>query len=103
MSEANKQQLRSNIHLAQQMGAAIETVYGDDIAFQIAEFARLSGVSKIVMGRASVRRKFFGKPSLTERLTNAAPNLDIYIIRIKPRPHTAAPSVRSEAAAFFLG
>lgn len=46
MSEANKQQLRSNIHLAQQMGAAIETVYGDDIAFQIAEFARLSGVSK---------------------------------------------------------
>lgn len=58
MSEANKQQLRSNIHLAQQMGAAIETVYGDDIAFQIAEFARLSGVSKIVMGRASVRRKF---------------------------------------------
>lgn len=80
MSEANKQQLRSNIHLAQQMGAAIETVYGDDIAFQIAEFARLSGVSKIVMGRASARRKFFGKPSLTERLTNAAPNLDIYII-----------------------
>ena len=80
MSEANKQQLRSNIRLAQQMGAAIETVYGDDIAFQIAEFARLSGVSKIVMGRASVRRKFFGKPSLTERLTNAAPNLDIYII-----------------------
>lgn len=62
------------------MGAALETVYGDDIAFQIAEFARLSGVSKIVMGRASVRRKFFGKPSLTERLTNAAPNLDIYII-----------------------
>lgn len=80
MSEANKQQLRSNIHLAQQMGATIETVYGDDIAFQIAEFARLSGVSKIVMGRASARRKFFGKPSLTERLTNAAPNLDIYII-----------------------
>lgn len=59
MSEANKQQLRSNIHLAQQMGAAIETVYGDDIAFQIAEFARLSGVSKIVMGRASARRNFW--------------------------------------------
>lgn len=81
MSDENKKRLRSNMALATQLGATIETVYGDDVPFQIAEFARLSGVSKIVVGRNNARRKNpFGKPSLTEKLTAVAPNLDIYII-----------------------
>ncbi|MEG1943429.1 MAG: DUF4118 domain-containing protein, partial [Angelakisella sp.] len=81
MSEENKNRLRRNIHLAEQLGAAIETVCGDDIPLQISEFARASGVSKIVLGRNNARRRtFFGAPSLTERLSTAAPNLDIYII-----------------------
>ncbi len=85
MSEENKSRLRDNIHLAQQLGASIETSYGDDVAFQIAEFARLSGVSKIVVGRFNAKhRGLFGKPTLTEQLTEYAPNLDIYIIPDKP-------------------
>lgn len=81
MSEDDKNRLRSNVRLAQQLGAAIETVYGEDVPYQIAEFARLSGVSKIVVGRSNAKRqRLFGKPSLTERLTDIAPNLDIYII-----------------------
>ena len=40
MSEEDKKRLRDNIHLAEQLGATIETVYGDDVAFQITEFAR---------------------------------------------------------------
>lgn len=81
MNDEDKKRLRSNMRLAGQLGAAIETVFGEDVPYQIAEFARLSGVSKIVVGRSSVkRRRFFGKPTLTERLTNIAPNLDIHII-----------------------
>lgn len=81
MSKENQKRLRSNTHLAEQLGATIETTYGDDPAFQIAEFARLSGVSKIVVGRNNVKRKyFFSMPSLTERLTDYSPNLDVYII-----------------------
>lgn len=81
MSESGKKQLRANISLAQQLGASIETVYGDDELFQITEFARLSGVSKIVVGRSHTGKKgLFRKQPFAERLTNAAPNLDIYII-----------------------
>lgn len=81
MEEKNKNQLRQNIRLAQQLGATIETVYGEDIAFQIAEFARLSGVSKIVLGRSSARRGFlFGRQPLTEKITQLSQNLDVYII-----------------------
>lgn len=81
MSDENKNRLRSNIHLAEQLGATVETGYGDDVALQISEFARLSGVSKIVVGRSSVNKKtIFSKQTLTEKLIAYAPNLDIYVI-----------------------
>lgn len=81
MSEEDKKRLRENMRLAQQLGATIETISGEDISYQIAEFARLSGVSKIVIGRSTATRKtIFRKPVLTERLIAMAPNLDIYII-----------------------
>ena len=81
MSEENKKRLRANMRLAEQLGAKIETVYGDDVPYQIAEFARISGMSKIVIGRSAVTRKhLFSKPTLTEKLITAAPNLDIHVI-----------------------
>lgn len=73
--------LKEHIKLAECLGASIETVFGDDVSYQIAEFARLSNITKIVLGRSNVRRRhLWSKPSLTEKLTEIAPNLDIYII-----------------------
>ena len=81
MSEENKERLRQNTALAQELGATIETVFGDEVSYQIAEYARLSGVTKIVVGRSAVsKRRLFGKPTLTEKLTQIAPNIDIHII-----------------------
>ncbi len=87
MNDDDKKRLRSNIGLAKKLGAKIETVYGDDIPFLISEFARLSAVSKIVVGRSGVERRAFNKPTLTEKLIALAPNMDIYII---PDNNTAA-------------
>lgn len=81
MNEADKKRLQENIRLAGQLGAVIETTYGDDVPYQIAEFARLSGISKIVIGRSTATRKsIFSKPTLTERLIATVPNLDIHVI-----------------------
>ncbi len=81
MDEESKRRLRTNIRLAQQLGAKIETVCGEDVAYQIAEFSRLSGVSKIVMGRSDiVFGRLWQKKPLTERLIEYAPNIDIHII-----------------------
>ena len=77
----NKRRLQDNRKLAEQLGANIETVYGEDVPYQIAEYARLSGVTKIVLGRSAVTRKhFFAKPTLTEQLLSYAPEIDIHII-----------------------
>lgn len=57
------------------------TVYGEDVALQIAEYARVSGVSKVVIGRSNNKKGLFRQnKNLVERLTSIAPNLDIYII-----------------------
>ena len=81
MPQADKERLQTNIHLAQQLGASIETVYGDDVAYQIAEFSRLSGATKIVLGRSGISHyMFWRKPPLTERLIELIPELDIHII-----------------------
>ena len=81
MSEENKERLRTNTELAKSLGATVETVFGDDVSYQIAEYARLSGVTKIVVGRSAATRKHpWSKPTLTEKLTVIAPNLDIHII-----------------------
>lgn len=81
ISEKDRDGLRANLKLAEQLGARIATVYGDDVPMQIAEFARVSGVSKIILGRTNTKRRFFfTRPSFADRLTVLAPNLDIYII-----------------------
>lgn len=81
MPEADRERLRANVRLAQSLGAVVETVFGDDVSYQIAEYARLSGVTKIVIGRSAVTRKHpWSKPTLTEKLIAMAPNMDIHII-----------------------
>lgn len=93
LNERNRSRLRENLKLAEQLGAKIATVYGDDVPYQISEYAKVSGVSKIVMGRSSNRPGLFlSKSNFVERLTALAPNLDVYIIpdALSPRRPKAA-------------
>lgn len=98
MDESSKQRLQYHINLAEELGATITTVYGEEVSFQIAEFARISGVTKIVIGRSNTKRRhFWSKPTLTEKLIEIAPNLDIHII-----PDGAVSSVYREKPDSFL-
>ena len=104
MGNADRNRLQENIHLARQLGATVETTYGDDVPYQIAEFARLSGVSKIVIGRSTVtRRSLFSKPTLTERLIADAPNLDIHVIPDAGNTYQERPSKVRHVGAVSLG
>ena len=82
LSGENRKRLRTNLKLAEDLGARIATVYGDDPAAQIADYSRTSGVTKIVLGRTNHRRRrgWWNKKALVDRLTELAPNLDVYII-----------------------
>ena len=80
LSGENIKRLRSNLRLAEPLGAQIATVYGTDPAEQIAEYARVSGVTKIVMGRMNHKQNpILRKKSLADRLIEQT-DLDVYII-----------------------
>lgn len=80
-SDEERKHLLANLRLAEELGARITTVYGDDPAIQIAEYARIGGISKIVLGRSQQKRPFYPvKKTLMDRLLELAPDLDIYII-----------------------
>lgn len=99
LSSEEHLQLRKNMELAQRLGATVTTVYGENIAVQIAEYAKASGVSKLVIGRSNFSRwSFFSQPSFFEKLTATAPDLDIYMI---PQAFYAFPKKRAHRK-FFL-
>ncbi len=81
MRAEDTERLQRHIRLAEKLGASVSTVVGEDVAFQISEFARLSRVTKIVLGRSSTKKgRIFPHKALTERLVELAPQLDVYII-----------------------
>ena len=81
MLDADKARLADNIRYAESHGANVATVIGDNVAFQIAEFSRLSGITKVVLGRSAAPKKgLFKKQTLTDQLIALAPNLDVHII-----------------------
>ncbi|MEE1305079.1 MAG: DUF4118 domain-containing protein [Agathobacter sp.] len=83
LSPIDQTRLQNNIRYAEDRGAAITTVIGDSIHLQIREFARISGVTKIVIGKTTNRRAYlFEKQTVTEKLITIAPNMDIYVIPV---------------------
>ena len=81
LSEENAKRLQNNIKFAERMGATIVTVYGEDVALQMAEYAKTSGVTKIVIGRNATKRAgLIRKPTLADKLISLVTSIDIHII-----------------------
>lgn len=77
----DKEKLEEHIQYAEMLGAEIVMTHGENIPVQIAEYARLSNVTKIVIGQSNARRNhFFSKSTLTEKLIEIVPDIDIHII-----------------------
>ena len=81
LPEEDKARLQNNIKIAEQSGASVTTVIGDDIPAQVAEYAHISGMTKIVVGRSGIKRRhIWSKTPLTEQIILKVPEADVYII-----------------------
>nr|WP_295307855.1 ATP-binding protein [uncultured Blautia sp.] len=79
--DLDKEKLEEHIRYAEKMGAEIVMTHGVNIPVQIAEYARLSNVTQIVIGQSNARRNhFFSKATLTEKLIDIVPDIDIHVI-----------------------
>ena len=85
-----KTRLEANFRLAHRLGAKVTRLYGEDAATQIAEYARVSGSTKIVLGKSPTHTSLFRKKTLIDRLNELAPDIDIFIIPDKTTPSEKA-------------
>ena len=79
LSGADRKRLQSNLQTAEQLGAVIHTVSGDDVAFQVAEFARLSGIQKIVLGQSDFRPSLLPAQASLRKKLESSPDSPAYI------------------------
>lgn len=80
LEDEDAARLEENMRLANRLGARIETVFGENIARQIGEYAKVSRATKIVVGRYGRKSAFLHPSSLTDQLSESAPNAEIFII-----------------------
>ncbi len=75
------ERLERNINLAKNEGATVSTVWGDDVADSIAEFALISGVTRLIIGKTNARGGRVAKlPTISDKLVKALPELEMHII-----------------------
>ena len=81
MDQVDKERLQNNISFAEKLGAKIITINGENVPFQISEYARLTNVTKIVVGKSlNSKRNLIKKQSLVDQLMSLVTNIEMYII-----------------------
>ncbi len=78
--EDDLDQFRENIALVEKLGGEVITVYGDNVATSIHEYARVSGITKIVIGRSMNKGSRLMKTTIVDQLIQLGPDIDLYII-----------------------
>lgn len=74
--------LRENMALAEQLGAEVVNLFGDDMALVISKYAEMSGITNIVIG-VSRRKKGFSdlfREEFTDKLMELLSDVEIHII-----------------------
>lgn len=74
--------LRDNMNLAEQLGAEVVTMYGENLAEVVAAHANLTGVTGIIIGktRNKKRLKDFFKEDFEDQLIGLLKNAELHII-----------------------
>ncbi|MBE1557131.1 sensor histidine kinase [Sporosarcina limicola] len=80
-SDANSERLQQHIKLTEQLGGNVVTVQEEDVAAALANYARMSGVTKLVIGRTATKAHWW-RPNvkIVDRLNEFVPNLGLYIV-----------------------
>ncbi len=82
LSEEQNKILRSNFDLAEKLGAEVIVLNGVDVAETIAQYAKLSGITNIIIGK-NRNRGFFEKlfkPDFADKLISTLKDVEIYIV-----------------------
>ncbi|MDV3429052.1 MAG: sensor histidine kinase KdpD [Bacillota bacterium] len=86
ITENEKKNMQNNLDLAERLGAEIVTLNGHDIASVIAEYAKHSGITNIVIGKSRNKKtlKSLFEVALEDRLISMLSAIEVHIIPGSP-------------------
>ena len=94
-NDAQEKAVHEHLDMAQRLGAVITTIYGNDPATAIAQYARVSGITKIVLGKSPSRKHAFAaRETLMSRLNELAPDVEIMIVPNRLKEDTGHFSIK---------
>lgn len=104
VTEEDKKSVRANMDLAEELGGEIVTLNGDNLAGVISDYAKMSGITNIVIGKSRNKKTPFNRfdADLEDKLISYIPGIEIHIIPgnlpqkayKKPRRRLRGPSVK---------
>ncbi|RYZ10279.1 MAG: sensor histidine kinase KdpD [Myxococcales bacterium] len=104
--------LTQNLNLAEQLGAEVLTLSGEDPTRLLLDFARERNITKLIVGKPLARRLLDHlRPSLVDRLLRQSGDIDVYVTagdpdeaeaRVEAASPKSPPHVPSYAAAVLL-
>lgn len=82
LTPEEEKNLQNNMNLAEELGAEIVTMKGGNIAMVVSEYAKLSGITDVVVGKTGRDRflKNLFHESLEDHILFYSPDLEIHII-----------------------
>jgi len=82
LTEEQQKSIRTNMDLAVKLGADLVTLNGHDIAAVVAEYAKLSGITNIVIGKSRKMKtiKSLFEVDFEDKLISLLPNIEVHII-----------------------
>ncbi len=112
LPKAMEAQLSQNLHLAEQLGAEVVTLSGNNATDEILRFAQERNISKLIVGKPVIsgwRSRFF-RASLVDEIVRQSRDIDVYVTagdaddaqREPEKVERAPPHVPSLVAAFAV-
>lgn len=82
LTQEQQRTIRANIDLAEKLGAEIVNLNGHDIAVTVSEYARLSGITNIVIGKSRNKKtlKNLFDMDFEDKLISLLPSIEVHII-----------------------
>jgi two-component system sensor histidine kinase KdpD len=89
MSQPARDQLTRNLRLAEELGAQIVALSGNDVAEEILAVARRRNVTQIVIGQPLKKHlASFWRPSVVEKVINGSEGMSVYVIPGAGKPNS---------------
>jgi len=101
--DANSERLQQHIKLTEQLGGHVVIVQDNDVAAALANYAQMSGVTKLVLGRTAMKKKWWQpNAKIIDQLNEFVPNLAIHIVPDQENEQFYFPDFRNRPAFEWL-